>query len=60
MGKAYELKEEFFNIWNVKSRDEALEQYSRWKGKIPSEIEEHYNIANFPIFAKFNKKEYDY
>lgn len=36
LGQAYELKESFYDIWDIPDRRLALEQYQEWKGQIPS------------------------
>lgn len=36
---AYELKEEFLEIWSLSGRNEAERRYRRWKQKIPSSLE---------------------
>jgi transposase len=38
LGQAYELKEEFFNIWEETDKDSAWARYLLWKKAIPDEI----------------------
>lgn len=42
IGEAYRLKEQFFGIYDAKSRAEALWNYNGWKQSIPSEVEEYF------------------
>ncbi|KGG81094.1 hypothetical protein Y919_02770 [Caloranaerobacter azorensis H53214] len=37
---AYELKEEFFKIYDSKTKEEALRRYKEWKLKIPPDMKE--------------------
>ncbi len=39
LGIAYELKEEFFDIWECKSKRVAVLKYHDWKEKIPSDLQ---------------------
>lgn len=36
---AYDLKEDFFKIWDSKSRLEAYDKYQQWVGRIPDEMQ---------------------
>lgn len=36
LGQAYELKEAFYEIWEIADRRLALEEYQEWKNQIPS------------------------
>ncbi|GLI04167.1 hypothetical protein YDYSG_01970 [Paenibacillus tyrfis] len=35
---AYDLKEDFFKIWDSKSRLEAYDKYQHWLRRIPDEM----------------------
>src|SRR4030042_1653083 len=39
LGKAYQLKEDFCDLWAIKSRQEALDHYDTWKVSIPPELQ---------------------
>lgn len=39
LGTAYELKEAFFDIWDIDSRQKAFLKYHDWKAKIPKELQ---------------------
>jgi len=39
LGKAYELKEQFCDLWNIQSRYEAEERYEDWKESIPNDLQ---------------------
>ena len=39
LGKAYQLKEQFCELWDVKDRQEALERYGAWLASIPTELQ---------------------
>lgn len=39
LGAAHKLKEEFFNIWNVRDRHEAETRIDRWVGSIPQHLQ---------------------
>ena len=61
LGVAYQLKEQFFDIWESKSRREALERYQLWKSRIPVQIEAAFRpittaVSNWDqeIFAYFD------
>ncbi|WP_088834383.1 ISL3 family transposase [Paenibacillus tyrfis] len=36
---AYDLKEDFFKIWDCKSRVEAYDKYQQWANRIPTEMQ---------------------
>ncbi|MFB5192253.1 ISL3 family transposase [Alicyclobacillus fastidiosus] len=38
LGKAYELKESFFDIWESTTRSEAMQRYRDWVSQVPSEL----------------------
>ena len=38
LGQAYDLKEEFFNIWNETEKQAAWARYLEWKQAIPAEL----------------------
>lgn len=38
LGQAYELKEEFFNIWNETEKQAAWARYLEWKKSIPADL----------------------
>jgi transposase len=42
LGKAYILKENFFMIWDCKSKDEAVLSYRNWKEEIPFHLKIHF------------------
>jgi transposase len=42
LGKAYQLKEAFCDLWDVKDRQEALDHYDAWKASIPTELQPAY------------------
>jgi transposase len=42
LGKAYQLKEAFCDLWDVKDRQEALARYDAWKASIPVELQPAY------------------
>jgi transposase len=39
LGKAYQLKEEFCDLWLVKDKQEAQERYLKWMADVPTELE---------------------
>ncbi len=39
LGKAYQLKEDFCDLWAIKDRQEAMDKYESWKSTIPIELE---------------------
>src|SRR5690606_14513492 len=39
LGIAYELKESFFDLWDIDSRQKAYLKYHDWKAKIPKELQ---------------------
>lgn len=39
IGTAYELKEEFLEIWSISDRGEAEKRYKQWRERIPSSLE---------------------
>ncbi|MDD5353424.1 MAG: ISL3 family transposase [Candidatus Omnitrophica bacterium] len=39
LGKAYQLKEQFCDLWDIKDRREAMEQYDVWLNSIPNELQ---------------------
>ena len=39
LGIAYELKESFFELWDIDSRQKAYLKYHEWKAKIPKELQ---------------------
>ncbi len=41
---AYELKEEFFKIYDSKTKKEALRRYKEWKLKVPSNMKEYKEV----------------
>ncbi len=50
LGLAYELKEEFYGVWeNAKTRTDAETYYKDWKAKIVPEVEPHFK----PIVTAF-------
>lgn len=63
LGKAYELKEAFFDIWNLNNRQEAIYAYENWKKEITPELELHFQalltaVKNWheEIFNYFNQR----
>ncbi len=42
LGKAYQLKEQFCDLWDVKDRQEAIERYGAWLASIPTELQPAY------------------
>lgn len=63
LGKAYELKESFFDIWNLTNRQEAIYAYENWKQEITPELKPHFQalltaLGNWhnEIFAYFNHR----
>ena len=42
LGEAYRLKEEFFNIYQASSKQQALILYEHWLKSIPEELHGHY------------------
>ncbi len=42
LGEAYRIKEEFFDIYDASSRQQALMRYDAWSKSIPTELREHY------------------
>lgn len=45
--KAYLFKEAYFDIWELKTRKEAEEQYDKWKEVIPDELRPYFK----PVFT---------
>ncbi|MDD5513447.1 MAG: ISL3 family transposase [Candidatus Omnitrophica bacterium] len=39
LGKAYQLKEEFCDLWLIKDKQEAQERYLKWMMDVPTELE---------------------
>jgi transposase len=39
LGKAYQLKEQFCDLWDIKDRREAMERYDVWLASIPNELQ---------------------
>ncbi len=39
LGKAYQLKEQFCDLWDIKDRREAMERYDAWLDSIPNELQ---------------------
>jgi len=39
LGKAYQLKEDFCDLWAIKGRQEALDHYGAWRASIPTELQ---------------------
>jgi transposase len=39
LGKAYQLKEQFCDLWDVKDRQEAIERYGVWLASIPTDLQ---------------------
>ncbi|MDD5591576.1 MAG: transposase, partial [Dehalococcoidales bacterium] len=39
LGKAYQFKEDFCDLWTVKDRQEAIERYESLKASIPTELQ---------------------
>ncbi len=61
LGQAYELKEEFFNIWDETDKAAAWARYLEWKKAIPTEIVDQFKdittaVDNWrePIFNYFD------
>lgn len=44
--KAYELKEELFELYNCETRSQALLHFNNWKCKIPNELSDFQSLAN--------------
>jgi len=42
LATAYELKEQFYNMWEASSGEEAREYYRAWENSIPEDIEESF------------------
>ena len=42
LGKAYQFKEDFCDLWTVKDRQEAIDRYETLKGSIPTELQSAY------------------
>jgi transposase len=42
LGKAYQLKEQFCDLWDVKDKQEAIERYGAWLASIPTELQPAY------------------
>ena len=42
LGEAYRLKEEFFNIYQASSKQQAQIRYEQWLKSIPAELRGHY------------------
>lgn len=38
IGIAYQLKEEFLDLWKLSRRDEAERRYEEWRGRIPGDL----------------------
>ena len=61
LGTAYQLKEQFYDIWESKNKREALERYQEWRSRIPEQIEAAFQplktaVSNWEkeIFAYFD------
>lgn len=61
LGTAYQLKEQFYDTWESKSKREALERYQEWRSWIPEQIEVAFRplttaVSNWEkeIFAYFD------
>ena len=39
LGKAYQFKEDFCDLWTVKDRQEAIDRYETLKGSIPTDLQ---------------------
>lgn len=52
LGRAYELKEEFFDVWEAKTADEAWERYQAWWKSVPLELR--------PVFSSMNDTIHDW
>lgn len=44
LGHAYELKEDFFDIYEAESIDEAYKLYQKWLSNIPKELTEYFEV----------------
>lgn len=62
LGHAYALKEEFFGIWESRSRRDAEARYEIWKKRVTPEVEPHFQpiltaLENWhgEIFAYFDR-----
>jgi len=62
LGKAYQLKEDFCDLWTIKDRQEAEERYEAWRESIPTELQPAYKplttaVGNWKgeIFAWWDK-----
>src|SRR5208283_1409638 len=55
IGEAYRLKEQFFGIYDAKSRSEALFRYNAWKHSIPAEVEEYF-LPIITAWTNWNKE----
>jgi len=42
LSKAYQLKEQFCDLWEIKDRQEALKHYDAWKASIPTDLQTPY------------------
>lgn len=40
LGKAYDLKEQFYEIWDAKTKDEAFDRFFAWQDQITPEVSE--------------------
>ncbi len=61
LGSAYQLKEQFYGIWESKNKREALERYQKWQSQIPEQLEAAFRplttaVSNWEkeIFAYFD------
>ena len=62
LGKAYQFKEDFCDLWTVKDRQEAIDHYESLKASIPTELQAAYKplttaVGNWKaeIFAWWDK-----
>lgn len=63
LGQAYELKENFYNIWNCTTKKEAEEAFRVWTKRIPIELVDYFvpivtTVENWykPIFNYFTAR----
>jgi transposase len=47
LGRAYELKEQFYDVWEAKTASDAWDRYMAWWASVPLELK--------PTFAEMNK-----
>lgn len=63
LGTAYDLKEDFFEIWKAKTQTDAVKSYEEWRGRIPPALAGHFKplttaMKNWhgEIFSYFNNR----